>query len=321
MFKYFLKRCFFALLSFILVVFSCFVLVKMSITKPMQPPLMDDITWNNILEKEGYNKPIIKQFFQWSNNSLHGDFGFSLKRNQNVYDVVKNKIPLTIKMNLIPTLLSVPLGIFLAILSVNRKNSYLDHFISFFTIMIMTLGTLVIAILAQFFFVHIFNWFPYQVATPLEWQEKGFLFGVYSYLLPLLIMVVLNMVFYIRRIKAELIEQTNKDYFLLARSKGLSFGQTINRHALKNSLVPYAPVLLAEITGLITGSFLIEKIFSVDGSGRLLLEGFNSQDQPLLMLVFVFYTLVSLISSIIGDLSYRLLDPRIKVGGKKNENV
>ncbi|QBF23651.1 ABC transporter permease ['Catharanthus roseus' aster yellows phytoplasma] len=134
-------------------------------------------------------------------------------------------------------------------------------------------------------------------------------------------MTLLSMVFYIRKIRAELIEQNNQNYFLLAHSKGLTFGQTINRHALKNSLVPYAPVFFDEFVGLITGSFLIERIFSIDGAGRLMIEAFQTQDQPLLMFCFGFYTFISLITNILVDLSYRLLDPRIKIGSKKDESA
>ncbi|GLH60666.1 ABC transporter permease [Paulownia witches'-broom phytoplasma] len=278
MLKYIIKRLLLAISCFLLIIFCCFILTKISITKPLQPPLMSDLAWKDMCEKEGYDKPALTQFWKWFSHVCKGDFGFSTKLNQNVYDVVKSKIPITFKINIIPTLLSVPLGILLAILTTIKKNSWIDYSIIFFAIIVMTLGTLVIAIMAQYLFVHVWHLFPYQVSTSMEWKEKGFWFGVNSYLLPLAVMTLLSMVFYIRKIRAELIEQTNKNYFLLVRSKGLTFSQTINLHALKNSLVPYAPVFFDEFVGLITGSFLIERIFSIDGVGRLMIEAFQTQD-------------------------------------------
>nr|WP_152411654.1 hypothetical protein [Milkweed yellows phytoplasma] len=99
----------------------------MSVVKPIRPPKMDDVTWKSICEKECYDKPLLESFYLWAKNALKGDFGFSVKRNRSVNEIIQEKIPTTLKMNLIPTLISVPLGVMLAILAVMKKDTWIDH--------------------------------------------------------------------------------------------------------------------------------------------------------------------------------------------------
>ncbi|MGE9276679.1 MAG: ABC transporter permease subunit [Candidatus Phytoplasma pruni] len=173
------------------------------------------------------------------------------------------------------------------------------------------------AFVLQYLFAYRWHFFPYQVATPSEWSTKGFIFGAMSYFLPIFIITLTTMVMWIRKVRAELSEQVNQNYFLLAITKGLSFAEATYKHSLKNALVPFAPFLFYEVISIITGSFIIERIFSINGSGRLLIEAYQENDQPLIMASLVFYNLISVLAVILADISYTLFDPRIKLGGGK----
>src|SRR5690606_13156807 len=119
-----------------------------------------------------------------------------------------------------------------------------------------------------------------------------------------------------RSVRAELTEQLTQDYMLLARSKGLTLRQATYRHALKNALVPFLPGIFIGIIGVINGGLITERLFRVDGTGKIYLDAFNSTppDYAMLMLINTFGQFIGLLSGIIGDVSYTLFDPRVRVG-------
>jgi peptide/nickel transport system permease protein/oligopeptide transport system permease protein len=137
--------------------------------------------------------------------------------------------------------------------------------------------------------------------------------------MPVLILTVVGIPGLARSVRAELTEQLTMDYMLLARSKGLSKSQATYKHALKNALVPFLPGIFIGIIGIINGGLITERLFRVDGTGRIYLEAFNASppDYPMLMLITAFGQFIGLLSSIVGDISYTLFDPRIRVGSGK----
>ena len=120
-----------------------------------------------------------------------------------------------------------------------------------------------------------------------------------------------------RNIRAELTEQLTQDYMLLARSKGLSHAQATVRHALKNSLVPFAPAIFLGFVGLLSGSLIMERLFRVDGTANIYLTAFNNKDYPVLLLIVIFTNFLGFTLTILGELSYTLMDPRMRVGSGK----
>lgn len=120
-----------------------------------------------------------------------------------------------------------------------------------------------------------------------------------------------------RYTRAELTEVLTSDFMLLARTKGLTKSQATVRHALRNAMVPIFPMIIGEFVGIIGGSLIIEQIFGVPGVGRLYLSSITTKDYDFFMMLSMFYTAIGLVSGIIIDLSYGLIDPRIRMGGKK----
>jgi oligopeptide transport system permease protein len=122
-----------------------------------------------------------------------------------------------------------------------------------------------------------------------------------------------------RMLRAELAETLTGDFMLLAKAKGLTYGQTIWRHALRNACVPLATTFLYLFLGILGSSIVIENIFSVPGLSRTMIYAIQSNDHPLTMAIVYFYALIGLFMAILADLSYGVVDPRIRMGGRKNE--
>lgn len=318
MLKYTIKRLGLGLITFSIIVFLVFIIIKSIPDFPLKPLDMSDEAWAVIVEREGYNKTAIEQFVSWIKNIvLNGNFGFSHKRGQDVSKILFSKIPTTLKINIIPLLLSVPIGVTLGIVAVMKKNKLTDHIISTGVIVLISIPVFVLAMLLQYLLVYVWEVLPSRyVATSEEWKAD-FWFGVKSYIMPIFVMTISSIAGWTRSVRAELTEQLTSEYMLLARSKGLSKKQATFRHALKNAMVPFAPSIFTEFIALISGSLIIEQIFRIDGVGRIYIEALNSKDYPLVMIDVCFYTLVGLLAGILADLSYSLLDPRIRVGSGK----
>lgn len=307
------------LITFIIVIFLFFLIIHL-LPDFHKPPLSgDDANYWIQYIKEGRDKPIVVQFFIWVKNIIvTGSFGYSQTQRMDVSIILFNKIPTTVMFQLVPYLITVPLGITLGIIAALKKNKLTDNVISVGIMIFISVPTFVVAVLAQLVFGWQLHWVqtPPFVATASEF-DADFWKGIATYILPSLVMIFGGIAGWARVIRAELTEQLTQDYMLLARSKGLSQRQATLRHGLKNALVPFAPSIFLGFLGLLSGSIILEVIFRVDGAGRIYLYAFNNRDYPLLLLNMVFYEFIGLVSSILADLSYTILDPRMRIGSGK----
>ncbi len=312
--KYFLKRLGLMIITFIIIIYLFFLFVHLLPDNHLDG-LTEDPSYAYIREREGLNKPITIQFFYWIFNIFkYRTFGFSSSRKLDSATVLFSKIPMTLIFQLVPYLITVPLGITLGVIAALHKNKFLDNFISIFIMILISLPTFVIAVLFQLLFVYTLKWAPSPfVATRSEFLANP-LSGIRSYILPTFVMVLGGIAGWARGIRAELTEQLTQEYMLLARAKGLTKRQATIRHALKNALVPFAPSIFLGFLGLLSGSIILEQIFRVDGAGSIYLDAFNLRDYNLLQLNIVFYNFIGLLSGVFADLSYTILDPRMRIG-------
>lgn len=303
------------LITFVIIIFLVFVIVKSLPDNYIKPIDMSDAAYQALRLREGWDLHPVQQFFLWVRNIfVDKTFGFSYKRGEDVSVILFSKIPTTLKINIVPLLLSVPIGVSLGVLAALKKNKMIDHVISTGVMVLISIPTFVTGVLLQYLLVYVWKIIPQEfVATDVEFANN-FWFGILTFFLPIFVMTIGSVAGWTRGVRAELTEQLTSEYMLLARSKGLSKGQATFRHALKNAMVPFAPSIFVEFVALMSGSIIIEQIFRIDGVGRIYIEAFNQQDYPLLMMNVVFYTFIGLFSTILADLSYSLIDPRIRVG-------
>lgn len=317
MFKYVVKRILLMLLTFFIIMTLCFILVKMlPITNLPQDPAMRDIVLAR-RELMGYNKPILVQYGIFLRQVLlHWDWGIgeTMYSGREVVDIFAEKLPPTILINLYSLLLSVPLGIALGIFAALKKNKWQDHVVSTGVMILVSVPSFVYAFLVQYLFSFVLNWFPFQINSGTNWFSPSMFFSMIPAILSLSFGVIAGLT---RFTRAELTEVLTGEYMLLARAKGLTRGQATVRHALRNAMVPILPMIIGEFISILGGSLVIEQIFGIPGVGPLYIQAINVRDYNFFMMLSAFYTFIGLAATIVVDISYGFIDPRIRMGSKK----
>ncbi len=334
MFKYVMKRLGLMLMTFTIIIVMCFTLIKMlPIVVNVQSGKDADITYAQ-LQNRGYitnvqkdpetgvysydNVPVMIQLGNYVKRIVkHGDFGVGVTMleyaNQPVWDVFVEKLPPTILINVYSSLIGVPIGLALGIFAALKKNKWQDQLINVIVILLISLPSIVLGLLIQYFLCFKLQWFPLTMLSGYDY----FTWDMFKSMLPAVLALCLGSIAgYTRYTRAELTEVLTSEFMLLARTKGLTRSQATVRHALRNAMVPIFPMILGEFVAVLSGSLIIESMFSIPGVGRLYLTSINSLDYDFFMLLSGFYTLVGLAAGIIVDISYGFIDPRIRMGAK-----
>ncbi|HEY8364056.1 MAG TPA: ABC transporter permease [Haloplasmataceae bacterium] len=316
MLKYVLKRIGLMIMTFLIIFTMCFVLIKLlPVNIDIQFGKDYDIIYNQ-LKARGYFDPIPTQFYHYLRRIfVDGDFGVgvNLYREKPVWDIFVTKLPPTVLINLYSTIIAVPIGVGLGILAALKKNKWQDHVISTGVIIFISVPSFVYAFLVQYILCYKLNLFPIKMNAGYDY----FTMSMFRSMLPAVISLSFGSIAgYTRYTRAELTEVLTSEFMLLARTKGLTRGQATVRHALRNSMVPIFPTIIAEFIYVLSGSLIIEGIFQIPGVGGLYLSAINAQDYDFFMLLSAFYTLVSLVAGIVVDISYGFIDPRIRMGAK-----
>jgi peptide/nickel transport system permease protein/oligopeptide transport system permease protein len=314
-----LKRMGLMVITFLVTIFLFFFFIKAIPDNYVPSPGVGNDWYEQRKEAEGWDKPIIIQFGLWIRNIfVEGNFGYSHILNRDVSEAYFKKIPASVKINVFPYLLSVPIAIMIGIIAALKKNKWQDNVISVWIMIFISVPYFVVGVLAQYFFYWKWGIAPdYKIATASEFTQLGFWYGISTYIMPVIVMTLYSIPGMARRVRAELTEQLTADYMLLARSKGLTRKQAVYKHALQNALVPILPGIFIGVIGILYGGIITEKLFRVDGTGGMYLAAFNGRDYALLMLINTFGQFLTLISAIVADLSYTLFDPRVRIGSGK----
>ena len=319
MFKYVLKRIGLMLLAFIVIMTICFSLIKL--LEPEMPMMgVQAETERARREALGWNKPIMVQYGIYLKNIVtRWDWGTSWKIDymKSVGEVISSRLTPTVLVNIYSLLISIPLGILLGIFAALKKNRWQDHFISTAVMLFISVPSFVYAFLVQYLLGFRLGAFPIVVSSLYDaggsWFSSKML---HSMVLPILSMSFSTIASLARFTRAELTETLTSDYMLLARTKGLTRAQATIRHAMKTAMVPVLPTIISLFLSILGGSMIIEKIFAINGIGQLYIQSVQMLDYDVFIGTSMFYTIISLASTIVIDLSYGFLDPRIRMGAK-----
>ena len=306
------------IMTFCIIMLMCFVLIKL-LPIPINVGLgVDKELVEANLRARGYYDPIMVQLFSYLKRIFtEGDFGIGVNMpgyvNQPVLDAFLTRLPPTVLIDVYATIIGVPIGLGLGILAALKKNKWQDHTISTLVILLISVPSIVYAFLIQYIFCFRLQWFPLMMETGTDY----FSWEMFRSMLPAVFSLCLGSIAgYARYTRAELTEVLTSEFMLLARTKGLTRGQATVRHALRNSMVPIFPMILSEFVAVLSGSMIIENIFSIPGVGMLYLTSIQVVDYDFFLLLSGFYTLVGLLAGIIVDISYGFIDPRIRMGAK-----
>lgn len=318
--KYIIKRLLLMIFTFFVIMTMCFLLIRLLPRElPQDKNLQAVITAR--FEALGYNKPLLVQYWIYLKNIFtQGDFGTSwyIQFRAPAFEVLTSRLLPTVLVNLYSFILSVPLGILFGIYAAIKKNKWQDQVISTSVMVFVSVPSYVYAFLVQYIFYFKLNWLPLTVYSLADaggswWTKKMFI----SMILPILALSFSQIAGLTRFTRAELTETLTSDYMLLARTKGLTQREATWNHAFRNSLVPIANTIIPLITGIMGGSLVIEKIFAVPGEGGLLVDSILAGDHFLTVALLIFYSVISLVSICVIDISYGIIDPRIRIGGGK----
>lgn len=318
MFKYVLKRIALMMVVFMIIMTVCFTLIKL--LEPEVPMGNAGAVEQARREALGYNEPIMVQYGIYLKNILtEFDWGTSWKIDYMipVGEVISSRLLPTILLNIFSILISIPIGIGLGIFAALKKNKWQDNFISTAVMVFISVPSYVYAFILQYWLGFKLGLFPIVLSSLYDAGGSWFS-GVMlkSMVLPVMALSFGTIASLTRFTRAELTEALTSEYMLLARTKGLTKRQATIRHALKNAMVPILPSIISLFIGIMSGAMIIEKIFAVNGIGQLYLKSISFLDYDVFIATSMFYTIISLAGTIIVDLSYGFLDPRIRMGAK-----
>ncbi len=264
-----------------------------------------------------YQRPAGDQYIAWLKNIVtKWDWGTStvIKPGVSTTEIIKQRIPYTISVNVISVVLSVPLGIALGILAGLKKNTWIDHSISTLVMVFISIPSFVVISFMIYFFA-------FKGSLPIVWPDPDQTTATKAlgFIIPVMALSFGSICGYCRFVRAELCEVMSSEYLLLARTKGLTKSQAITRHALRNAFVPILPSILAEVIGVFSGSMILENLYAIHGIGDLYITALNQSnpDYNVLMVDMAIFTTVGLLAGIVLDLSYGFIDPRIRMGEKR----
>ena len=317
--KYVLKRLVLMLCVLFIITTICFMLIRL-----LPRELPTDKTQAAAIaarwEALGYNQPLLTQYGIYLKLIFtEFDFGTSwyIQFREPAMDLLVGRLLPTVLVNVYSLVLSIPFGIMLGIYAAVKKNKWQDSLISTGVMVFVSVPSYVYAFLVQYFLYFKLNLLPLTVYSLADAGGSWFTWKMFYSMIPAVLAMSFGEVAGLCRFtRAELTETLTSDYMLLARTKGLTRGQATARHALKNAMVPILPMIIGSFISIMSGSMIIEQIFSIPGVGQLYIKSINLFDYDVFMVDCIFYTFVGLLASIVIDLSYGFIDPRIRMGEK-----
>lgn len=269
----------------------------------------------------GLDKPIYVQFGRWLWRAVRLDFGRSyMPDGRLVMDKIRERIPITLGLNLLELIIIFSVAVPLGILSATRQYSAFDKSMTLFVFVGFATPDFWLALLVMILFGVQLGWLPMSGLRSLNFEYLPFwgqLWDIISHLiLPLLVASFGGLAFLSRLMRGSLLEVIRQDYMRTARAKGLPERAVIYKHGVRNAVIPVVTLLGMMLPGLLGGSVFIETVFAIPGMGQLFVQSAFSRDEPVLMALIVIGASLSLVGNILADISYGLVDPRIRVTGR-----
>ncbi|MBP3273801.1 MAG: ABC transporter permease [Butyrivibrio sp.] len=304
--KYVIKRVVTALFTLLAITLILFILMQLMPGSPFNDEKLNDTQRAALYAKYGLDKPIIVQFFQYVFNMFRGDLGVSYKISKNtpITQLIASRLPISIGVGFAAVLIGAVVGLLLGLLAAFKKDTFWDTLATIISVIGVSVPSYVFALALSYQFGFKLKWFP------MLFSAKDV---IGSSVLPSISLSMFTMASIARFTRAEMIEVLGSDYMLLAESKGLSGNKLIFSHALRNALIPIITVLAPLVVDLMTGSLVVEKIFSIPGVGSLLVNAIQSNDYNVVIALSFIYSAMYIGIMLVVDILYGIIDPRIRV--------
>ncbi|MEO6457683.1 MAG: ABC transporter permease [Chloroflexia bacterium] len=254
------------------------------------------------------DKPIHEQYLLYMWGAVRGDLGPSYSQpGKNVGELIADRIPYSARLGVQALFLALLVGLPLGVIAALRQNTWVDYLALFISTIGSAVPSFVLGIYLIIIFAVGFDLFPVAAQGEEAWRDPR------AWVLPTIALAVGPAAYIARLTRSSILEILRQDYVRTARAKGLRENVVVVRHVLKNAMIPVWTVLGPITAGLITGSFVIEQVFSVPGVGRFFVSAITQRDYSMIMGTTLFYALMIALGNLIIDVTYGLFDPRIKV--------
>ncbi|OGL42224.1 MAG: diguanylate cyclase [Candidatus Schekmanbacteria bacterium GWA2_38_9] len=324
MFSYLLQRLLMMFPLLIGITLISFIVIHLAPGEPTDlqtqfNPKASSLAKQRLREIYGLDKPLHVQYLMWLKRIVLLDFGRSFSPdNRKVLDKIKERIPITITINILSLFIIFCISIPIGVLSARFQYSFFDKVITLFVFAGFAIPTFWLALLLMIFFGVNMGWLPISGLHSMNYQELSLLekfFDMAKHLImPLFVATFGDLASLSRYARSNMLEVIRQDYITTARSKGLSETKVIGKHALRNALLPVVTILGFSIPGLIGGSVIFETIFAIPGMGQLFYMSVMARDYPVIMGILVIGAVLTMIGNLVADISYAVADPRIRLG-------
>lgn len=302
MVKYVIKRVLLAVITvFIICAITFFAMNAVPGGPFNREKALDPATIEALNERYGLNDPLHVQFGNWLKGLFTGDMGVSLKNGRQITDIIGESFPISAKLGVTAMAFALVIGTVLGSFAALMRNKFPDRIIVTLSTLFTAVPSFVLATLLLYVFCILLKWLP-------VWDPNN-----PSYILPVISLAAYPTAYVTRLAKTSMLDALGQDYIRTAKSKGVSRTLVIFKHALRNSLIPVITYAGPQIAYIITGSMVVETIFTVGGIGSKFVTAINNRDYTLIMATTVFLAVIMVIANLLCDLLYKLVDPRIKL--------
>ncbi|HLF50336.1 MAG TPA: ABC transporter permease [Methylomirabilota bacterium] len=275
-----------------------------------------------LIKEFGLDQPIYVQYGKWLSRAVRLDFGRSfLPDGKPVLTKIGERLPITLLLNVIEMLIIVGLAVPIGVMSATRQYSLYDKVTTVFVFIGFATPDFWLAQLLMILFGLQLGWLPISGLRSLNFEYLSFWTQQWDFLshlvLPIVVATFGGLAGFSRYMRQSMLEVTRQDYIQTARAKGLSERVVIGKHALRNALLPVVTILGLSLPGLIGGSIIVETIFAIPGMGQLMVQSVFSRDYPVVMGNLVIVATLTLFANLVADVAYGLVDPRIRLGGRR----
>lgn len=260
-------------------------------------------------EELGLDKPFLTQYVVWLTNLLKGDMGNSYISGKSVFSTFVSKLPATLLLTVVSIILTILISIPLGILAAVHQNQFVDYLIRFFSFIGNSMPNFFVSLLLMYIFAIRLSWFPVITQSV----------GLKSVVLPAFTLAIAMSAKYLRQVRATVLDELCKEYVVGAKAKGIPFRQTLSHSVLKSTLTTIVTLLTLSIGNLLGGTAIVESIFMWDGVGKMAVDAINMRDYPIIQAYVMWMALIYVGINLITDVSYRFMDPRIRLGGDGHE--
>ncbi len=299
--RYVIKRILLAILSIVIICAITFFTMHAVPGGPFnKEKALSEATIQALNQRYNLDKGVGTQFLLWMKGLVTGDLGVSLKNGREITSIIGESFPISARLGLTAVAFALVLGTILGSIAALMRNKLPDRIIVFLSTLFTAVPSFVLATLLLLVFCIKLGWIP-------VWSASS-----HNYLLPVIALAAYPMAYTTRLAKTSMLDALSQDYIRTARSKGVSRWKLIFKHALRNSLIPVITYAGPEIAYIITGSMVVETVFTIGGIGSKFVSAISNRDYTLIMATTVFLAFLMVVANLICDLLYKLVDPRIK---------